>query len=198
MHPPSDCPDCLHFINFNFEGDSETSSVNGRNFILPPVPPQTQYDDFVEQATICNLTVDCNPSTLDCLCTHVISIPYNKTVQFVLSALGSYRNAHPIHLHGHTFQVAHIGYPTYDETTGFIGNHSKDIYCDDIDCTNGCVKEWCTKPHWTNNEAPSFNVTEWTIRKDTVIIPAGGYAVITFISNNPGSGSSIVILKCTS
>ena len=65
-YPPSDCNECLRFINFNFEGDSETSSVNGRNFILPPVPPQTQNDDFQKQAIKCSLTADCNPSKLDC------------------------------------------------------------------------------------------------------------------------------------
>ena len=67
--PESGCDDCLHFFNFNFEGDSETSSVNGRNFILPPAPPQTQFLDFQQQSKICDLNADCNPSTLSCLCT---------------------------------------------------------------------------------------------------------------------------------
>ena len=40
------CKDCRHFINFNFEGDSQTSSVNGRNFILPSFPPQTQNEEL--------------------------------------------------------------------------------------------------------------------------------------------------------
>ena len=118
----SDCPDnnCLHFINFNFEGDSETSAVNGRNFILPPVPPQTQNQDYQKQAVQCNLQQDCNPATLNCKCTHMIDIPYKKTVQYVLTALGAYDNAHPINLHGHTFHVVKVGYPSYNSSTVFF------------------------------------------------------------------------------
>lgn len=187
-YPPSDCPDCLHFINFNFEGDAETSAVNGRNFILPPAPPQTQNEDFQEQAKICSLEANCNPPTLDCLCTHVIDIPYKKTVQFVLTALGSYINAHPIHLHGHTFHVVHVGYPEYSPVTGFIGKHSQDIVCEDAQCQSqeGCDKKRCTKPGWAEDHWPTFKIDSKTIRKDTVYVPAGGYVVINIISDNPG------------
>ena len=192
LHPPSDCTDCLSFINFNFEGDSETSSINGRNFILPSVPPQTQNDDFQKQANKCNLSADCNPSTLNCMCTHIVDIPYKKTIQFVLSALGVYRNAHPIHLHGHTFHVVHIGYPEYYNNTMVVNpdHPSPDIQCQDS-CQgkldgSSCNPERCTKPSWKNNIPPSFSIDDRTVRKDTVIIPAGGYAVINFISDNPG------------
>ena len=190
-NPPSDCTNCLHFINFNFEGDSETSSVNGRNFVLPPVPPQTQNDDFHKQAKVCSLESDCNPATLDCLCTHMIDIPYKKTVQFVLTALGSYQNAHPIHLHGHTFHVVHVGYPEYKPSTGFVDpdRHNRDISCSDCQDKpqdSGCNPKRCTQPSWTNNNPPHFTINSTTIRKDTVIVPAGGYVVINFISDNPG------------
>lgn len=185
---PSDQADSLHFLNFNFEGDSETSSINGRNFKLPPAPPQTQNEAFQNQSTQCNLTADCNPSTLDCLCTHVIDIPFNKTVQFVLSTVGVYPNAHPIHFHGHTFHVVHVGYPPYNSSTGFVdlNNPNPDIGCyDDCDVNKGeCGL--CTVPGWSNGTGPLFNINKWTIRKDTVMIPAGGYAVINFISDNPG------------
>ena len=33
---------------------------------------------------------------------------------------------------------------------------------------------------------PPLSIDSHTIRKDTLIIPAGGYAVINFISDNPG------------
>ena len=116
-YPHPGCPKCTQFINFNFEGDSETSSVNGRNFILPSFPPQTQNVSFQKNDIKCDLTSDCNPSTLECLCVHVIDIPKDKTIQLVLSAIGKWTNSHPIHLHGHSFQVAHIGYPEYNNTT---------------------------------------------------------------------------------
>lgn len=202
-YPSSHCPKCQHFINFNFEGDSETSAVNGRNFILPPAPPQTQNDDFLKQANICDLTANCNPSDLACTCTQMIEIPHDKTVQFVLTALGAYDNAHPIHLHGHTFHVVDVGYPDYDTNTGFIAKskgsecgeeidisvHNRRIQCDDTcQCpiTNGCKTNRCTKPRWRNNVSPPLSINTRTIRKDTVMVPAGGYVVINFKSDNPG------------
>ena len=187
-YPNLYCKECTQFINFNFEGDSQTSSVNGRNFVLPSFPPQTQNQDFQKNDIKCDLKADCNPSTLECLCVHMIDIPKDETIQLVLSAIGKWNNSHPIHLHGHSFQVAYIGYPDYDPNTGFImrGRHSKDIKCGDENCNkDGCDKERCTKPRWANS-GPRFLVNEWTVRKDTIIVPAGGYVVINFKSNNPG------------
>ena len=181
------CPNCTHFINFNFEGDSETSSVNGRNFLLPSFPPLTQRREFEENDIKCDLNAECNPSTLDCSCVHVIEIPQSETVQMVFSAIGHYRDAHPIHLHGHTFHVVHVGYPEYDSKTGFIGNQNSDIYCDDINCLNErCDPRKCTRPKWAETFEPDFSIDDKTVRKDTVMVPAGGYVVINFISDNPG------------
>ena len=184
---PEKCPNCSHFINFNFEGDSDTSSVNGRNFVLPSYPPQTQHAQFEENDIKCNLTTDCNPSTLDCSCVHVIGIAENETVQLVLSAIGKFEAAHPIHLHGHTFHVVHVGYPEYDNKTGLMGNQSKDIHCNDTSCTKeDCIKERCTRPSWSETLKPNLSIHNKTVRKDTVMVPAGGYVVINFISDNPG------------
>ncbi|XP_078350103.1 uncharacterized protein LOC144634921 isoform X2 [Oculina patagonica] len=183
---PMDCKDCRHFINFNFEGDSQTSAVNGRNFILPSFPPQTQNEEFQKSDTKCDLKADCNPSTPECSCVHVIDIPYQETIQMVFSAFGAYHNAHPIHLHGHTFHVVHVGYPEYNQTTGFIKNHNSDIHCDDEHCTKeGCDKRRCTRPSW-KKEPMYFHIDSHTVRKDTVMVPAGGYVVINFLSDNPG------------
>ena len=179
------CPDCTHFINFNFEGDSQTSSVNGRNFILPSFPPQTQYSQFERKDTVCDPTADCNPFTTACTCVHVIDIPHNETVQIVFSGIGLGDDPHPIHLHGHTFHVVHVGYPEYYNTTGFVGKHTGDIYCGDINCTKeGCNTRRCTRPSWA--EPKKFSIDAKTVRKDTVMVPAGGYVVINFISDNPG------------
>ena len=206
-NPSPNCPGCLHFINFNFEGDSETSSVNGRNFILPPAPPQTQYDDYLKQGIQCDLKAECNPTSPACMCTHMREVPYDKTIQLVLTAMGAYDNAHPIHLHGHTFHVVKIGYPDYDSKTGFLDKkdgplcgteraklsvHNRDIECGDLNSCgnkcpiNGCKPNRCTKPGWKNGRSPSMSIDRKTIRKDTVMLPAGGYAVINFKSDNPG------------
>ena len=88
--------------------------------------------------------------------------------------------------------MVHVAYPEYDETTGFINPncHSPDIECHDS-CEgksedSGYDLKRCTKPSWKNNKPPNLSIDSKTIRKDTVIIPAGGYAVINFISDNPG------------
>jgi FtsP/CotA-like multicopper oxidase with cupredoxin domain len=111
---------------------------------------------------------------------------HNVTIQFVLTAIGTYQNAHPIHLHGHTFHVVHVGYAEYNTTTGFVdpNKHSQAIHCGD-EC-QGEECRLCTKPSWNQAHIPDIKITPYTIRKDTVIIPAGGYAVINFISDNPG------------
>ncbi|KAL9952778.1 hypothetical protein ACROYT_G040081 [Oculina patagonica] len=184
-NPEEDCENCTFFINFSFEGDSDTSSVNGRNFILPSSPPQIQPEKFFADDTICNLTTNCNPFTPACSCAHVIDIPQNKTIQMVFSAIGVRHNAHPFHLHGHTFHVVHVRYPEYDQTTGFNTGHTSNIDCDDKNCDNeGCNQERCTRPSW--KEHKEFDIDEYTIRKDTFMLPAGGYVVINFLSDNPG------------
>ena len=184
--PYPKCPNCRHFLNFHFEGEKQTSSVNGRNFILPSFPPQTQYEDFQQRDNICSLTADCNPSTIDCSCVHVIQIPYDRTIQMVFSSIGPTPSAHPIHLHGHTFHVVHVGYPTYNSSTGFISESNSDIACDDVNCTkDGCNPKSCTMPRW-NEPLMKFTINNRTIRKDTVMVPAGGYVVINFLSDNPG------------
>ena len=186
--PDSD-PDCLQFLNFNFEGDSNTGSVNGRNLILPAFPPQIQPEQFYANDSSdvrCNLEDSCNPYTLGCSCIHKINIPFNKTVQFVFSSIGERSTPHPIHLHGHTFHVVHIGYPEYHACSGFIGEHNSDIVCNE-NCSDRnpmCDEEKCTRPRWSKNQ--TFSINETTVRKDTVIVPAGGYVVINFLSNNPG------------
>ena len=185
-HPKPSWGECTHFINFNFEGASGTSSVNGRNFILPSFPPQTQNKDFREKSKICDPSADCNPSTIDCSCVYKIDIPYKETVQFVFSNIGRDSHSHPIHLHGHSFHVVHVGYPKYNQTNGFVEEHNKDIFCDDVHCTkDGCNNTSCTRPRWASTP-PLFSINRNTIRKDTVTVPAGGYVVINFISDNPG------------
>ena len=77
---------------------------------------------FYEQAELCNITGrKCETGDVNCICTYEITIPYDETIQFVLTS----PQAHPIHLHGHTFHVVDIGYPTYDPDTGFVSEHNR-------------------------------------------------------------------------
>ena len=74
------------------------------------------------------------------------------------------------------------------QTSYFITAHSGDIKCgDETQCVKeDCDPERCTKPGWNPDSKPSLSVNESTVRKDTIMVPAGGYVVINFLSNNPG------------
>ena len=100
----------------------------------------------------------------------------------VFSAVG--KATHPIHLHGHSFYIQHIGYGLYDDN-GVVTNKSTDI--------EGNSDDHCSAPRWRNGMQPSglANATETggrlknnLILKDTVIVPAGGYVVVAFLADN--------------
>ena len=49
----------------------------------------------------------------------------------------------------------------------------------------------CVNPEWNQGREPSFGdptakINPYTVRKDTVMIPSGGYVVIQFLADNPG------------
>lgn len=147
------------------------STINGRNLVLPTGSLQTHPD---EAQNVCELgNVTCVDDTDQCICTHIISLPGKfATVQFVVAGVGdSGFQAHPIHLHGHTFHVVGIFYSRGPRMPNA-----------DITCNNN---PRCTDPGWTSSP-PDVTITPTTIRKDTVIVPAGGYVVIRFIADNPG------------
>ena len=182
----------LFFLNLNFEGEGHTPSINGRNFVPPPYPPQTNRGLYNEFSDICDSNLDCSDTSnsAKCICTHRIVLEYNKTVQLVVSSLGTILVAHPMHIHGHTFQVLKVGYPTYDDRNGYVRQQNLDIQCDSnhtINATEQCpVTEFtCTNPSWSGI-SPTLTISPNTPRKDTVSVPAGGYVVLNFISDNPG------------
>ena len=190
----------LKFFNFGFEGQSSTSAINGRNFLSPSTPYQTysgEYGRDVKDGLTCQ---QCNSDTTaasqpnQCTCTYVekivsgykLSDSEDKSVMMVLSAVGLGTNrdfSHPIHLHGHSFYIVHVGYGTYED--GVLKNNSLDVVCDSSLCMN---------PRWRNGTpsavtvamASSGKLIDTAVRKDTVIVPAGGYVVIAFIADSPG------------
>ena len=188
--PPSDLPDSVNvgidstwFFNFGFDSNELTSTINGRNFILPSVSLQTEQDrlDMIESEICRDVTNRCEGR--QCQCIHIIDIDdtyYKKTVRFVWSSLntssvGSF--AHPVHLHGHSFHVVKIGHGKY------APNGSLTTPTTDLECEAPCLRP----PTWANGEPPEgLEITNTTIRKDTIIVPAGGYVVIDFIANSPG------------
>lgn len=183
---PSLVPDVELIFNFAFENDQRTSTINGRNFIFPSAALQTQTQEFDSNrnAIECNLNDTCEDG---CHCLHIHEIPYKKTARIVISSVGDNgsmfrrRFSHPVHLHGHSFHVVATGYGTYDQSSGRIESSS-----DDLECLSGSNGVFCIKPQWRNQSELNFTIDDTTVRKDTVIVPAGGYVVMQFLSDNPG------------
>ena len=170
-----------HFLNLHFSGvDVERASINGKRFVPPTLPPFFK-PNFVQNYLPC---YDSQP-TGDC--TNVVNIARNKTIQFVVSNIGTgasiNRTHHPIHIHGHQFYVISMGYSNYDEDTKrILSAHNTDI-----DCQHDKL---CNKPKWSNQtwslgNVPDANFINPPLR-DTITIPKGGYAVLRFRSDNPG------------
>ena len=185
----NECTDCMHFFNFGFEEQSQTSAINGRNFQLPVVPYQTNCGEL---KTDQDAGRTCTPSSSK-QCTHVVKIVQKekfspkepRSIVLVFSAIGKgFNSTHPIHLHGHSFYILHIGYGKYDNNGKLIMN-STDVECNDSGCTT---------PRWRNglpsevtNAAETGGLLKNNlILKDTVIVPAGGYVVVAFLADNPG------------
>ena len=180
------------FFNFGFEGDGSTSAMNGRNFRPPSEPLQLT----TEPLPICNLSPSlCSKRppgkyiTRDCICTQIRYIGQEETYRFVFTAVGknfeNWNFAHPVHLHGHSFYVTEIGFGTYNETSGRVKGASSNINCRRLSDDD----EFCTNPSWIAD--PDRFRSGQTHRpvpplKDTVLVPAGGYAVVYFRANNPG------------
>ncbi|CAL1527059.1 unnamed protein product [Lymnaea stagnalis] len=171
------------FFNFGFPGPQQTTSINGRRFMFPHVSALTQPEEI---STICD-DDQCGEDKV-CHCSYSVTLQYNKIYQMVLTNMGNGKGwAHPIHMHGHSFHVVKMGYPTYDQTTGMFLKENLDI-----DCRGNPDREksYCNDATWANkswggNNVPGLNLG-FTPRKDTIIIPTGGYVVLRIKADNPG------------
>ena len=172
-----DCTDCELFFNIG----SDTDNINGRNMQLSSFPLQTQKADIFPN-DFCDLRKTCQGDSDHCSCLHVREVSsFNKTIRFVLSSVGNEVTegggfSHPMHLHGHHFHIVEIGYGSYFPNNGSLKSRSSNVSCSDAHCSS---------PAW-NSSRRTFNITNKTVRKDTVVVPGGGYIVIHFLSNNPG------------
>lgn len=152
------------------------SSINRRRMIMPGAP--LFQDSSTWELTPCQ-------DNFDVFCSHIINLPLNKTVQLVLMSNiftrlyhgGGGRVHHAMHIHGHSFRVLKIGYPVVDNVTSTVIDGNKDIGC------NWENDKKCIHPYWTN--APDLNLNSPPL-KDTIVVPAMGYTVVRFETNNPG------------
>ena len=167
------------FLNFAFDGPLDNSAINGRRFVTPATPLQINGMSAVNEPCKCDKSTD-----VDCQCTHIITLEPNRNILLVLTNVDNNGpipggTAHPIHVHGHSFAVLKMGFPVYN-SSGFYVADNPDI---------GCVKNntiTCYSLQWRNNTRPTdFNWVD-PPRKDTLVIPAGGYAALFFKSDNPG------------
>ncbi|XP_003387805.2 PREDICTED: tiggy-winkle hedgehog protein-like [Amphimedon queenslandica] len=98
-------------------------------------------------------------------------------------SLGNFLFAHPVHLHGHYFHVVDIQFGEYDDNGKLTTGNS------DLNCGGDTL---CVKPRWKpGNDYSARNEVTGKINpkaplKDTLLIPAGGYAVVYFKTDNPG------------
>ncbi|XP_078703519.1 uncharacterized protein LOC144928714 [Branchiostoma floridae x Branchiostoma belcheri] len=106
-----------------------------------------------------------------------ITFLYNKTIQLVMynTFAPASQTHHSVHIHGHTFHVLAMGYPRYNKTTGRYVQPNTDVKC---------KNELCTDATW-RDEPPLLNLMNPPL-KDTVLVPANGYTVVRFRSDNPG------------
>lgn len=162
------------------------SSINSRRMIMPSAP--LYQDPSTWQLIPC--TRDCEKFK-GCRCSNIINLPANKTVQLVLMSdifggrqagtdFGSKGKAHhPMHLHGFSFRVLKTGYPLVDNKTGKILGGNQDIAC------NWRDDKTCSHPYWVSGSASGLNLNKPPL-KDSLIVPAMGYTVVRFETNNPG------------
>jgi len=201
------------FFNFAVDGFGPHNSVNGRRLRFPSVPAQLitdqmELDTFIDREAcydvynreLCRDSINAITDPA-CNCAHVNDVPnFGTTTRFVLTNLGPQGDfAHPIHLHGHSFFVLQVGFPEYNSSTGFKGCHNSSLNCfvsDDLRCAYvgrpPLTRDYsCNNPEWNPGMEPSFGdptarINPYTVRKDTVTVPSGGYAIIQFVADNPG------------
>jgi FtsP/CotA-like multicopper oxidase with cupredoxin domain len=173
-----------HFLNFAFPGPNVfPDPVNGIGFKSPTVSAISQPAEVTDQCS----NADCGEEKI-CICTHSIALTHTHTIQLVILNMGKGKSwSHPVHMHGHSFQVLKMGYGSYNVTTGHLISQNPDI-----DCRGGTTqdKSFCndatwSDPSWLDGNIPGLNLVDPPY-KDTIIAPSGGYVVVRIKADNPG------------
>ena len=184
---PNETPDITYFMNMGgfVVSEKPISSINDKNFRFPSYPLTTHYEKNPEDS-FCSVDSECDRDG-GCECTTVMDLDYNVTVRVVLSAVGMERNAtHSMHIHGHSVHVLEVGHGKYDYENGALVASSRDLTCTDIgDDYDSLDHHRCPNPRFRDPYLV-FPLDHFTVRKDTVTVPSGGYVVVQFHSDNPG------------
>ncbi|XP_046583057.1 laccase-2-like [Haliotis rubra] len=168
-----------HFLNFGFPGYSHfPGQVNGHKFKMPVVSALSQID---EVDTSCSRE-DCGFNKT-CHCTFTLNLKYGDTVQLVFLNMGNgWGWSHPIHLHGHSFYVLKMGYAIQNSSTYQVAGSNPDISCNGDPFCNAAT---FANSAWTGDNIPGLELKN-PPRKDTIIVPTGGYVVVRIRADNPG------------
>jgi FtsP/CotA-like multicopper oxidase with cupredoxin domain len=187
---PEEEPDITYFINMaGYAGPLKpVSSLNEKHFSFPQFPLTTYYDQN-EEGSFCDINSECELGEGEgrCRCTTVMDVGSNVTVRLVISAIAEERKSiHSLHIHGHSVHVMKVGYGQYSSENGSLLGSSRDLTCrDDGNDLDILDKIRCPKPRFRFPNT-TFPLDPFTVRKDTFVLPAGGYVVVQFRSNNPG------------
>ena len=164
-------PDIEHFLNLQF---FKGINFNANSFTSPTTP--------LYQTDSKSVSCDSCPEDDICLCTFRLALPFNKTIQLVFSNIipgGGPINAHPVHIHGHHFAVVRMGFANYTpggSTQELSMNPNPDVVCNN---------QACRGARWAGGTVPLMNLVDPPL-KDTMVVPASGYTVVRFRSDNPG------------
>ena len=199
------------FFNFGFEGTRLTSAINARNLKLPSASlaqlDTTKLNDIrnkefckdLDKDNKCNRDIRNEVISPECYCTHVVNVDADKYIELVISATGpdydvvdtensKFLFAHPVHLHGHYFHVVDIQFGKYGDDE-ILTAGTQDINCGPQSTPGNPML--CNNPSWKVARSSMYDQGSGKINpkaplKDTLLIPAGGYAVVYFKTDNPG------------
>lgn len=181
------------FMNTGFPGaPTSYGAVNGRSFVFPT---ETVLTDAENLDLLCEQK-ECGDQKV-CQCTNSVTLNHGNTVQIIFLNIGAVDHVseqykmhmhapHPIHMHGHSFYVLKMGWSTYD-SMGMPLVENNDVVCRgrlgrEI---NYCNYVTWSNATWSNGNIPGLELNK-PVRKDTIIIPKGGYVVTRIVANNPG------------
>lgn len=141
-----------------------TPQINHITMKMPSTPAMLAKG--LLEPTFCNETsltaqgVNCKETF--CECTHVLQVPLKSVVEMILIDEGVTYNAnHMFHLHGNYFHV--VGMDR-------LGNNVTVQEVKELDKLGRLKRKFTDSP-----------------QKDTVTVPDGGYTIIRFYADNPGS-----------
>ncbi|XP_054289636.1 uncharacterized protein LOC129004939 [Macrosteles quadrilineatus] len=146
-------------------GSHIAGQMNNLSYASPPSPLLTQLYDIPPDMFCQNAECPVDGSRV-CDCTHVIRVPLNSVVEFMLVHAEMPNPAmlfHPFHIHGHDYYVIEEGQLPAQYFT-----------------PDG------RKFAWEKLNENRYNLNPYLPMKDTISVPNQGYSIMRITANNPG------------